>query len=246
MATTSTENSGLLEAILPEFTAATGVEVHVVAMATGQALRAAANGDADLLMVHDEGAELQFIRQGYGIERIPFMYNDFILVGPGSDPAAIREVAQIKDAMSRLYEADATFISRSDESGTHKMELRLWAASGLEPNASGVLTYHETGAGMAKALNISASMDAYTLSDRGTWLSYARRGNLEVLFENDTELLNQYSLIVINADKHPHIKANLARTLANWLTSVQGQESIAHFKKMGVSLFTPNYNQGSR
>jgi len=243
LSTTSTENSGLLAALLPQFSADTGIEVKVLAMGTGQAMRAARNGDGDLLLVHDKPSEVAFINAGYGKQRIPIMFNDFVLVGPGADPAQVSNHNEISAAMLALARSQRTFISRADNSGTHKAELRLWQTAGVDPLSLPAKAYREAGAGMGRTLNIAATLDAYTLVDRGTWLSFRNKQNLKILLQGDKRLFNQYSVILLNPAKHPHIHQTEAIQLANWLASEKGQAAIKNFQINGQPLFFPNYRQ---
>ncbi len=241
MATTSTENSGLLKYLLPKFEAAHGIKVNVVAYGTGQALRAARRGDADVLLVHDRKAEMAFIAKGHGTNRRQVMYNDFVIIGPNGDPARIKGASSAFDALQRIMKAKATFVSRGDDSGTHKAELRLWRAGGKAAPDRGNRWYREVGSGMGATLNIAANMGAYVLSDRGTWLNFHNRRTLGLLFEGNPPLLNQYSIMLVNPKRHPHIKKTEGRAFISWLTSPQGQSAIAAFKVKGKTLYTPNY-----
>lgn len=245
VSTTSTENSGLFSYLLPKFTAATGIKVHVVAVGTGQALKIGERGDADVLLVHDKPSELAFVAAGYGIDRREVMYNDFIIVGPAADPAGVAKATSATAAFARIRAAKAPFISRGDESGTHKLEGRLWTALDLRPQSGGDGWYRSIGAGMGAALNMAAASDAYTLSDRGTWLSFQNRRNLAMLYDGDPVLFNQYALILVNPARHPGVHVREARRLMNWLTSAEGQAAIASFKIGGQSLFIPNYGKGT-
>ena len=239
--TTSVENSGLLAHILPAFTKETGITVHVLAQGTGQALQTAARDDADLVLVHDPEAEERFIAEGHGIERAQIAWNDFIVVGPRSDPA---ELAGGHDAIAgfrAIAAARAPFVSRGDKSGTDALEKRLWRATGIDPAASGTGTwYRDIGGGMGAALNAAAGMDAYTLSDRGTWLSFRNKGPLVVLLEGDPRLVNRYDVILLNPEKHPVPKQALARRFAQWLRSPEGQAAIGAYKMDGEQLFHPS------
>lgn len=241
LSTTSTDNSGLYDYLLPMFTEKTGIRVYVVAMGTGQALRAAKSGDGDLLIVHAKSAELAFMEQGYGSQRREFMYNDFVVVGPASDPAGIHGTTEVTAAMHEIYNKGAVFVSRGDDSGTHKRELWLWQQTGINPGDRTGKQYREVGAGMGKTLNIAATLDAYTLVDRGTWLSFRNRQNLQILVEGDSRLFNQYSVIELKADKYPHVKAKESRQLADWLVSEEGQNAINTFTINGKQLFSANY-----
>ncbi len=237
--TTSTEQSGLFAHLLPEFKKATGIDVRVVAQGTGQALDMGRRGDADVLFVHDQAAEEKFVAEGFGLKRHAVMYNDFVLIGPKSDPAGLKG-ADIVDAMKKLAAGKAEFISRGDKSGTHAAELRYWKAAGIDAPAGKVTGYKECGCGMGPALNIAASSNAYVLADRGTWLSFKNRADLAVLVEGDKRLFNQYGVIVVNPAKHPHVKKDLAQAFADWVVSPAGQATIAGYKIGGEQLFFPN------
>jgi tungstate transport system substrate-binding protein len=237
--TTSTEQSGLFAHLLPVFTKATGIEVKVVALGTGQALDMGRRGDADVLFVHDQIAEEKFVAEGYGLKRSAVMYNDFVLVGPAADPAGVRG-KDILAALAKLGSSPASFISRGDKSGTHAAELRTWKAAGIDAPAGKVAGYKECGCGMGPALNIASSTDAYVLTDRGTWLAFKNRGALAVLVEGDTRLFNQYGVIVVNPAKHPHTKTAPAQAFADWVVSPAGQATVAEYKIGGEQLFFPN------
>lgn len=241
--TTSTEQSGLFAHLLPAFKQASGIEVRVVAVGTGQALDMARRGDADVVFVHDTVAEEKFVADGFALKRQDVMYNDFVLVGPAHDPAK----AQGKDIAAALGKLAATgqpFISRGDKSGTHAAELRLWKRAGkdvvMDPLANKPAGYRECGCGMGPALNMAASLNAYVLADRGTWLAFKNRGDLKILVEGDKSLFNQYGVMVVNPAKHPHVKEALAQKFAQWVVSPAGQASIAAYKVGGESLFFPN------
>ena len=237
--TTSTEQSGLFPHLLPAFKAATGIDVRVVAVGTGQALDMGRRGDADLLFVHDRVAEDKFVAEGFGLKRSDVMYNDFVLIGPAADPAGARG-KDIVAALAKLGASSASFISRGDKSGTHAAELRYWKAAGVDAPTAKVTGYKECGCGMGPALNIASSSDAYVLADRGTWLSFKNRANLAVLVEGDTKLFNQYGVIVVNPAKHPHTKTALAQAFADWVVSAPGQATVAAYKIGGEQLFFPN------
>ena len=243
--TTSTEQSGLFTHLLPEFKKASGVEVKVVALGTGQALDMGSRGDADVLFVHDQAAEEKMVADGIAVKRFAVMYNDFVLIGPATDPAKTRG-KDIVEALKKLSASNASFISRGDKSGTHAAELRYWTLAGASVGvgASGGGTkgagYKECGCGMGPALNIASSSGAYVLADRGTWLSFKNRGDLAVLVEGDTKLFNQYGVMVVNPAKHPHVKASDAQKFVDWVTSRPGQASIASYKIGGEQLFFPN------
>ena len=241
LSTTSTENSGLLSYLLPIFESKTGIRVHVVAVGTGQALRGARNGDADVLMVHDKASELKFIADGHGIERREVMYNDFVIVGPREDPAKVGGSNDAIRALQMIKKSGAVFVSRGDDSGTHKAERRLWRAAGIEPEGRSDPWYREAGSGMGATLNIAAGMNAYTLTDRGTWLSFRNRRDLEILVEGDPPLFNQYGIMLVNPAKHPHVKAKEGRQLIDWITSPEGQRAIGKFTVEGRVLFIPNF-----
>ena len=237
--TTSTEQSGLFPHLLPAFKAATGIDVRVVAVGTGQALDMGRRGDADVLFVHDQAAEEKFVAEGFGIERRPVMYNDFVIVGPKADPAGLKGKDAL-EALKRLAVSKESFISRGDKSGTHAAELRYWAAAGLDAPAGKVAGYKACGCGMGQALNMASSLNGYVLADRGTWLSFKNRGELAILVEGDTRLFNPYGVIVVNPAKHPHVKKDLAQAFANWVVSPAGQANIAAYKIGGEPLFFPN------
>jgi len=237
--TTSTEQSGLFGHLLPRFKARTGIDVHVVAQGTGQALKTAANGDADVVLVHDRPAEEAFVAAGFGVKRLEVMYNDFVIVGPTGDPAGIRGLADAVAAFGRIAALQSPFASRGDNSGTHAAELRLWRAAGLE-NPQGLPWYRATGSGMGPTLNVAAALDAYALSDRGTWLSFANRRTLELLVAGDPRLFNQYSVILVNPARHPHVKAALGQAFIDWLCAADGQRTINDYRIGGQQLFFAN------
>ena len=238
--TTSTEQSGLFGYLMPEFKKASGLDVKVVALGTGQALDMARRGDADVLFVHDQVAEEKFVADGWGVKRYPVMYNDFILVGPKNDPAGTKG-KDIVQALQKLSAANSEFVSRGDKSGTHAAELRYWKLAGADAaKGSG---YKECGCGMGPALNIAASSNAYVLADRGTWLNFKNRADLAVLVEGDTKLFNQYGVMVVNPAKHPHVKAQDAQKFVDWIVSPAGQQAIAGYKIGGEQLFFPNANK---
>ena len=240
--TTSTEQSGLFGHVLPEFRKATGIDVRVVALGTGQALDMGRRGDADILFVHDQAAEEKFVAEGFGIARSPVMYNDFVIVGPKSDPAGVKG-KDVVEALKKLAASKDAFVSRGDKSGTHAAELRYWKAAGVDAPAGKVAGYKECGCGMGPALNIASSTNAYALTDRGTWLSFKNRGDLAVLVEGDKRLFNQYGVIVVNPAKHPHVKKDLAQAFADWIVAPAGQATIAGYKVGGEQLFFPNAAQ---
>lgn len=235
--TTSTEQSGLFGHLMPEFKKASGLDVKVVALGTGQALDMARRGDADVLFVHDQAAEEKFVAEGWGVKRHPVMYNDFVLVGPKDDPLGAKG-QDIVAALRKLAAANGNFVSRGDKSGTHAAELRYWKLAGVEAaKGSG---YKECGCGMGPALNIAASSGAYVLADRGTWLNFKNRADLAILVEGDTKLFNQYGVMVVNPAKHPHVKAQDAQKFVDWVVSPAGQQTIASYKIGGEQLFFPN------
>ena len=235
--TTSTEQSGLFSHLLPEFKKASGTDIKVVALGTGQALDMARRGDADVVFVHDQKAEEKFVAEGYGLKRYPVMYNDFILVGPKTDPAGVKG-KDIVEAFKKLATSGSPFVSRGDKSGTHSAELRYWNDAGLATaKGSG---YKECGCGMGPALNMGASMNGYVLADRGTWLNFKNRADLAILVEGDKRLFNQYGVMVVNPAKHPQVKQAEAQKFVDWVTSPAGQSSIASYKIGGEQLFFPN------
>ncbi|TQM91874.1 substrate-binding domain-containing protein [Roseinatronobacter monicus] len=235
--TTSTENSGLFDHILPLFQEQTGIEVRVVAQGTGQALETGRRGDVDLVFVHARAQEEAFVAKGYGVQRVDVMYNDFVLVGPGDDPAHLRDADSAADAFAAIAEAGAPFVSRGDDSGTHVAEMALWDAAEVAPQGR---WYLSIGAGMGGALNMAAQLPAYVLADRGTWLSFQNRGDLDIVFEGDAGLLNPYGVILVNPARHPHVKATEAQAFIDWLISDAGQAAIASFTINGAQLFFPN------
>ena len=237
--TTSTENSGLYSFVLPRFSEQTGIEVRVVAVGTGQALHIAQNGDADVLLVHHRPSEDQFISQGYGVTRYDLMYNDYILVGPRDDPASVLSAANVIGAVQRIATNKSLFISRGDDSGTHKKELELWNQSGIDTTKAGNGWYQETGRGMGGTLNMASALDAYTLSDRATWLKFGNKGRLDILFQSDPPLFNPYGIILVNPEKHPHIKTRDGQTFIEWMLSETGQALIANYRILGQQAFFP-------
>ena len=241
--TTSTEQSGLFPHLLPAFKKASGIDVRVVAVGTGQALDMGRRGDADIVFVHDQAAEEMFVAEGWGLPRRPVMYNDFVLIGPAADPAGVKG-HDIVAALTRLAASNAAFISRGDRSGTNAAELRYWKVAGIADPAAKIagkaFDYRACGCGMGPALNIASSTDAYVLADRGTWLSFKNRGNLAVLVEGDKRLFNQYGVIVVNPAKYPQTKTALAQAFSDWVVSRDGQATIAAYKVGGEQLFFPN------
>lgn len=238
--TTSTEQSGLFAHILPLFKGQTGIDVRVVAQGTGQALETGRRGDADVLFVHDTKAEEKFVADGFARKRHDVMYNDFVVVGPASDPAGIKGTKDVSSALKKIAAAEVPFASRGDDSGTHKAEQRLWQAAGVDTASASTGWYRSTGSGMGPTLNTSAAMDAYTLTDRGTWLSFKNRGNLTILLEGDKRLFNQYGVMLVNPEKHPHVKVEDGASFVDWLVSAEGQEAIAGHRIDGEQLFFPN------
>lgn len=238
--TTSTQNSGLLDAILPKFRARTGIEVRVVAVGTGQAIRNAMNGDGDVLLVHARSAEEAFVAQGWGVSRRDVMYNDFVLIGPRADPASVAGGTDIVAALQAIARTRAPFASRGDDSGTHKAELGLWAEAGSDVTAESGGWYRETGSGMGATLNVAAGMQAYVLSDRATWLAFGNKTGMAVLVQGDPRLFNQYGVILVNPEKHAGVRAAEAQTFIDWLTGADGQAAIAGFLLQGEQLFFPN------
>ena len=239
--TTSTEQSGLFGHLLPLFKQATGIEIRVVAVGTGQALDTARRGDADVVFVHDTAAEEKFVAEGFATKRLPVMYNDFVVVGPAADPAKVKG-NDIAAALAKLNASGAPFISRADKSGTHAAELRLWQAAGVDVAKAKPAGYKECGCGMGPALNMGSSSGAYVLTDRGTWLSFKNRGDLVIAVEGDKRLFNQYGVMLVNPEKHPSVKKDLGQQLIDWLVSADGQKAIADFKINGEQLFYPNAN----
>ena len=238
--TTSTENSGLFAHLLPRFTEASGIEVRVVAVGTGQAIKLAKNGDADVLFVHHKPSEEKFVTDGFGVERFDVMYNDFVLVGPAGDPAGIAGLDEAPAALARIAAAEAPFASRGDDSGTHKKELGLWRAAGVDVAAASGTWYRETGAGMGATLNTASGMDAYALTDRATWLKFANKGDLAILVEGDPRLFNQYGVILVSPERHPHVKSAEGEAFISWLTSAAGQAAIGAYRIDGAQAFFPN------
>ena len=237
--TTSTEQSGLFKQLLPAFKQASGIEVRVVAVGTGQALDTGRRGDADVVFVHDKVAEEKFLAEGFSTQRRDVMYNDFVLVGPKADPAGVKG-NDIAAALKKLAGSTQPFVSRGDKSGTHAAELRLWKAAGVDLAAAKPAGYKECGCGMGPALNMASSLNGYVLTDRGTWLSFKNRGELGIVVEGDKSLFNQYGVMVVNPAKHPHVKADLAQQFADWVVSSAGQAAIAGYKIDGEQLFFPN------
>lgn len=235
--TSSTQNSGLFGYILPKFKAASGISVRVVAVGTGAAIRLARSGDADVLLVHHRPSEEKFVSDGFADARYPVMYNDFLIVGPANDPAGIRGMTDSAAALARIAAAKAVFTSRGDDSGTHKRERALWSAAGVDPKVHSGSWYRETGAGMGATLNTGAAMGAYTLSDRGTWLSFANKQNMTALVQGDLRLRNEYGVLLVSKTKHPHVKTALGQAFIDWLLSKNGAAAINGYKINGQVLF---------
>jgi len=238
--TTSTQNSGLFDHILPMFKDKSGIEVRVVAVGTGQALKNAANGDGDVLLVHAKPSEEKFVADGFGVKRFDVMYNDFVIVGPKNDPAGIKGMTDATAALQKIAGSEAAFASRGDDSGTHKKERALWKQAGIDPTASSGSWYRETGSGMGATLNAAAGMGAYTMSDRATWLAFKNKDALEILAQGDDRLFNQYGVILVNPEKHPNVKAEPGQEFIDWLVGPEGQKAIASYKVGGEQLFFPN------
>ena len=238
--TTSTQDSGLFGHILPMFKAKTGIDVKVVAQGTGQALDTARRGDADVVFVHAKPAEEKFLSEGFGVKRYPVMYNDFVLIGPKSDPAGIKGSKDIVAALGAIKAKGADFISRGDKSGTHQAELNLWKVAGVDIAKDKGPWYKEIGQGMGAALNTASASNAYVLADRGTWLSFKNRGDLVIAVEGDKRLFNQYGVMLVNPEKHPSVKKDLGQQFIDWLVSSDGQKAIADYKINGEQLFYPN------
>jgi tungstate transport system substrate-binding protein len=238
--TTSTEDSGLFRHLLPIFKAKTGIDVKVVAQGTGQALDTARRGDADVVFVHAKAAEEAFLAQGFGVKRYPVMYNDFVLIGPRSDPAGIAGTRDIVAALKKLHDRQITFISRGDRSGTHLAEQALWRQAGIEAGPNDGAWYKSIGQGMGAALNTASALGGYVLSDRGTWLAFGNKGDLAIAVEGDKRLFNQYGVMLVNPQKHPTVKAALGQRFIDWLVSPEGQRAIADYQINGEQLFYPN------
>jgi tungstate transport system substrate-binding protein len=240
--TTSTQDSGLFGHILPLFKAAAGIEVRVVAQGTGQALDTGRRGDADVLFVHAKAQEEKFVADGFGVKRFPVMYNDFVLIGPKNDPAGIKGQSDIVAALQAIKAKTPPFISRGDRSGTHIAELDLWKAAGIDIAKDKGPWYKEIGQGMGAALNTASASNAYVLADRGTWIAFKNRGELDIVVQGDKRLFNQYGVMLVNPAKHPHVKKELGQAFIDWLVSAAGQKAIADYKIEGQQLFFPNAN----
>jgi len=241
--TTSTQNSGLFNDILPQFTTKTGIEVRVIAVGTGQAIRQAEHGDADVLFVHHRTSEEAFVREGFGVKRHDVMMNDFVIIGPAADPASVKSAKTVEDALNAIAQSGAPFISRGDDSGTHKRELGLWRATGTDPKAASGTWYREAGAGMGATLNIAQGMGGYALSDRGTWIAFKNKQGLDIVHQGSDNLANPYGVILVDPKRHPHVKAAAGQAFIDWLVSNDGQNAIASFKLAGEQLFFPTARQ---
>ena len=238
--TTSTENSGLFKHLLPLFTAKTGIEVRVVAVGTGQSIKNAQNGDGDVLFVHDKSSEEKFITEGWGVKRFDVMYNDYVVIGPAKDPASIAGTKDVVAAYKKIAAAKAPFVSRGDDSGTHKAELRLWKEAGADVKAASGTWYREAGTGMGATINTGVGMGAYVFTDRATWSSFKNRGDYEIAVEGDRKLFNQYGIILVNPAKHPRVKQAEGQAFINWVLSAEGQNAIKAFQINGEQQFFPN------
>jgi tungstate transport system substrate-binding protein len=238
--TTSTQNSGLLDYLLPKFEKKTGIRVKVVAVGTGQALKNARNGDGDVVLVHARDAEMKFLKAGWGVDRRDVMYNDFVIVCPAADPAGIRGMHDAAKALKKIAARHVLFVSRADDSGTNKKEMKLWKAAGIDPRKASGSWYRETGSGMGATLNAAAGMGACTLTDRGTWISFKNKHDLAVMVQGDKALFNQYGVMLVNPAKHPTVKEKAGRAFMNWLTGPEGQKAIASYRLGGQQLFFPN------
>ena len=238
--TTSTANSGLYDYLLPKFKADTGIEVHVVAVGTGQAIKNAQNCDGDVLLVHAQSAEEKFVEKAYGVERFDVMYNDFVFVGPASDPAGIQLSTSAEDSLQKIASSGSIFLSRGDNSGTHKKELSLWKQAGIDPQPQSGKWYRETGSGMGATLNVAVGMNAYTMTDRATWISFANKQDFNIIYQGDKNLFNQYGVIMVNPDRCKSVKFSSANTFIDWILSAKGQSVIGDYKLEGKQLFFPN------
>lgn len=240
--TTSTEASGLYDHLLPMFEEKTGIQVNVVAVGTGQALENGRRGDGDVLIVHAKPAEEKFVEEGYGVERHDLMYNDFVIVGPASDPAGVKGMDDAVAGLTKIAESEAPFASRGDDSGTNKKELSLWETADIDPTEASGNWYRETGSGMGATLNTGVGMDAYVLTDRATWISFNNKQNHEIVIEGDEALFNPYGIIMVNPEKHPNVNVEASQKFIDWMLSEEGQQAIASFEVQGQQLFTPNAN----
>ncbi|MGD1877940.1 MAG: substrate-binding domain-containing protein [Kiloniellaceae bacterium] len=238
--TTSTQNSGLYDYLLPIYKEKTGVDVRVVAVGTGQAIKNAQNCDGDVLFVHAKPSEEKFVAAGYGVSRADVMYNDFVIVGPASDPAGVAGSHDVGASLTKIKDAKAPFASRGDDSGTHKAERRLWQAAGIDPSKDSGGWYRETGSGMGATLNTAVGMQAYAMTDRATWIAFGNKADFKVAVEGDERMFNQYGIILVNQEKCPAVKADLGQQFIDWVLSDDGQSAIADYKKNGQQLFFPN------
>ena len=238
--TTSTQNSGLFDHLLPMFHEKTGIEVRVVAVGTGQAIRNAANGDGDVLIVHAPRAEERFVAEGHGVARAKLMYNDFVILAPPADPAGVAGMRGARAALAKIAGARAPFVSRGDDSGTHRAELGLWEEAGIDVASASGSWYRETGSGMGATLNIAMGMGAYVMSDRATWIAFGNKRDYRIAVEGDPRLFNQYGIILVNPQRHPHVKADLGRRFVDWMLSAEGQAAIASYEIDGQPLFFPS------
>lgn len=238
--TTSTANSGLYDHLLPTFEAKTGIRVHVVAVGTGQAIKNATNGDGDVLLVHAQSAEEDFVAAGFGVARFDVMYNDFVIVGPPVDPAGVAGTSDPVQALTRIADTQSLFASRGDNSGTHKKEMQLWNATDIDPTGASGGWYRETGSGMGATLNVAVGMGAYAMTDRATWISFKNRGDFKIHVEGNGSLFNQYGIVLVNPKKHSNVKAQGGQIFIDWMLSTEGQSAIADYKLAGQQLFFPN------
>ena len=238
--TTSTANSGLYDYLLPKFKTETGIDVHVVAVGTGQAIKNAQNCDGDVLLVHAKSAEEKFVDKGYGVERFDVMYNDFVFIGPASDPAGIQQSVNAEDSLQKIASSKSTFLSRGDNSGTHKKELALWKNAGIDPQPQSGKWYRETGSGMGATLNVAVGMNAYTMTDRATWISFANKQDFGISYQGDENLFNQYGIIMVNPQRCPTVKTKAAQSFIDWILSKKGQNMIGSYQLQGKQLFFPN------
>ncbi len=238
--TTSTQNSGLLDFLLPKFTEKTDITVKVVAVGTGQALKNAARGDGDVVLVHAPEAEIAFMKAGFGVDRRAVMHNDFVIVCPENDPAGIRGLKNVAEALREIARRQVKFVSRGDDSGTHKKEMLLWKAAGIDPRPASGGWYLEAGRGMGATLNMAAALGACALTDRGTWLAHANKGDLAIMVQGDSALFNPYHVMMVNPKRHPHVKAKAARAFIDWLTGPEGQKLIGAYRVAGEQLFFPD------
>ncbi|MBW8637380.1 substrate-binding domain-containing protein [Hoeflea sp. WL0058] len=238
--TTSTQNSGLYDYILPIYEDKSGVQIRVVAVGTGQAIKNARNCDGDVLLVHAKPAEEKFVAEGYGVERTDLMYNDFIIVGPPADPAGVKGMKDASTALNKIADSENIFVSRGDDSGTNKKEVALWKAAGVDPSQSSGQWYRETGSGMGATLNATIGMDGYTMTDRATWIAFGNKADHEILVEGDKALFNQYGVILVDSEKCPRVKSDLGQAFVDWMLSDEGQKAIASYRLDGKQLFFPN------